>query len=474
MCPKIVRKVTVVVVTTARTDSRGTLAGMQEQILQSAARTMVPEGNTVPILNAFLAASICVLLAFGILAFGGVPESSIFILEAVAGALFLVWAAGRMVVPQAPLVHSPLLAPVLLFAGLVAVQLLPNRSAYWWATWDKALLWTSYVILFFLTTQCLGRERWLFWFGNALTTYGFGVALFAIVQSLAGNGKFFWVLANSSGGEFFGPYPNHAHYAGLMEMLTPFPLVLAMAALSPGAVRIMYAVVGVVMGSSIFLSRSRGGIFAFVVEIAVLTLLSGRGRRQRRPWHYLAVFCVLLVLCLILVPPAGLWDAVRQADQHDPGGRITMLVDCLRMAWHRPLLGWGFGTFSVVYPSFRSFYSDLIVNAAHDDFVETAAETGVAGFAVMVWFIYLLYRTGLQRIDRWRFRPRASVALAALVGCTGLLTHSLMDFNLQVPPNAALFFVLSAVATASVSEEVFAPEPRAARLRRRRSKGIVE
>jgi hypothetical protein len=37
--------------------------------------------------------------------------------------------------------------------------------------------------------------------------------------------------------------------------------------------------------------------------------------------------------------------------------------------------------------------------------------------------------------------------LAAIVGVTGILIHSLSDFNLQIPANAALFFALTAVAT---------------------------
>ena len=41
-----------------------------------------------------------------------------------------------------------------------------------------------------------------------------------------------------------------------------------------------------------------------------------------------------------------------------------------------------------------------------------------------------------------------AVALAALVGCTGILVHSFFDFNLQVPANAALFYVLCAIAAA--------------------------
>ena len=136
---------------------------------------------------------------------------------------------------------------------------------------------------------------------------------------------------------------------------------------------------------------------------------------------------------------------------HNPS-RVTMLEDSLKMVRQRPLLGWGFGTFPVVYPSFRSFYTNLAVNAAHNDFVEVTVETGLLGFALMVAFIYLLYRNGLRRVQHWRHDPRASTALAALVGCTGLLVHSFSDFNLQVPANAALFFVLAALATGTTSD----------------------
>ena len=85
--------------------------------------------------------------------------------------------------------------------------------------------------------------------------------------------------------------------------------------------------------------------------------------------------------------------------------------------------------------------------------MELVVETGLVGFAMMVAFVYLLYRTGIRRVEHWRHDPRASAALAALVGCTGLLVHSLFDFNLQVPANAALFFALAAVATGGATFE---------------------
>jgi hypothetical protein len=41
-----------------------------------------------------------------------------------------------------------------------------------------------------------------------------------------------------------------------------------------------------------------------------------------------------------------------------------------------------------------------------------------------------------------------AVALAALLGIGGILVHSFVDFNLQIPANAMLFYVLCAIAAA--------------------------
>jgi len=113
------------------------------------------------------------------------------------------------------------------------------------------------------------------------------------------------------------------------------------------------------------------------------------------------------------------------------------------------LLGWGLGTFPEVYPSFRSFYTNLFVNEAHNDYVQLAVETGLVGFAIACSFIVLVYHRGLRRMEQWQTDIRSAAALAALIGLTGILVHSLSDFNLQIPANAALFFALAALASGS-------------------------
>src|SRR5205807_8457540 len=112
--------------------------------------------------------------------------------------------------------------------------------------------------------------------------YGFAVAAFALVQSMSSSGKLYWLRTPRSGGWIYGPYVNHNHYAGLMEMLVPIPLVFALSRYAHGPRRTMAAIAAAVMASTIFLSGSRGGMVAFAVEMAVLVSILLRQRKSKR------------------------------------------------------------------------------------------------------------------------------------------------------------------------------------------------
>ena len=72
----------------------------------------------------------------------------------------------------------------------------------------------------------------------------------------------------------------------------------------------------------------------------------------------------------------------------------------------------------------------------------------------MLWFLWLLYRNALRKLANWTEDINGSVALACLLGCTGILVHSFLDFNLQIPANAAWFYVLAALAASPYQVEM--------------------
>jgi hypothetical protein len=57
-----------------------------------------------------------------------------------------------------------------------------------------------------------------------------------------------------------------------------------------------------------------------------------------------------------------------------------------------------------------------------------------------------VYSKARKKLANWQADTNGAVALAAMLGVTGILVHSFLDFNLQIPANAALFYVLCVVA----------------------------
>ena len=64
----------------------------------------------------------------------------------------------------------------------------------------------------------------------------------------------------------------------------------------------------------------------------------------------------------------------------------------------------------------------------------------------MIWFLIATIRPALRKTRKWPSDLNGAVALAAMLGITGILVHSLLDFNLHIPANAALFYALCTIA----------------------------
>ena len=88
------------------------------------------------------------------------------------------------------------------------------------------------------------------------------------------------------------------------------------------------------------------------------------------------------------------------------------------------------------------------MNEAHNDYVQLLSEMGVLGFGIMLWYLLLVFWHAQRKISNWTTQVTGAVTLACTLGVIGILVHSLVDFNLQIPSNAALFYVFCSIAAA--------------------------
>jgi O-antigen ligase len=404
------------------------------------------------------------LLLFGPVAFGAVEPWSIFAVEVGAAALFLIW-IGKLVLDEKIVLRwNPVYLPMSVFGGLILAQIALRRTVYPHDTVSLALQYLAYGTLCFLAGQTLVRSVQARRLALFFSVYGAALAVFALIQGISSNGKLYWIRQPRMGGWIYGPYVNHNHYAGLMEMLVPIPLIVSLTRITVPKVRAVAAASAAVMVGTIFISGSRGGMIAILAELIILSVLLVKQKRGLRTAMVIGGFLALVAGLLIWIGGAQLSQRVATAG---PGHtelsadiRSEINRDGFRMFLARPILGWGLGSFPIVYPQFRTFYTNFFVNQAHNDYLQLLIETGLLGFATMVWFVVTIYRRAVGKIGNWTGEVNGAMTLACMLGMSGILVHSAVDFNLQIPANAALFYVMCTMA---------ASEPFAKPARKRRA-----
>jgi len=402
----------------------------------------------------FIRIGLCALVVFAVVSHGAVEDWARAVLEIGAALLFLAWAICSYLAKEHQVVVSPLLLPLAALLLIAFVQLLFHRTASSYSTRMELQLLLAYILLLFLSAQIFRTiEDWrsFVWFVMGL---GFFISLFGILQHLTFNGKLYWFREMRFGGIPFGPYVNRNHFAGFAELVIPIslvPLVLGKVRRERWFLVSLFAVVPI---GALVLSASRGGIISFFVELGVLLLWM---IFRRTLGKHLLTGGAVLFLAFLMVSWLGVQQLVErfssmQSLEVTVGKRASMRADTWRIFLDRPWLGTGLGTIQIVFPAYETFYDGKIVNHAHNDYLEALAETGIAGGLCFLWFLGILFFDSLRRLSQPVGAFASTVQLAGLIACLGFLTHSLVDFNLHIPSNALLFFLMANLATAEIRQ----------------------
>jgi O-antigen ligase len=280
------------------------------------------------------------------------------------------------------------------------------------------------------------------------------------VLGLAGEGgapeKVLLVRSNTAGGGVYGPYVNSNHFAAGIELSLPAALVLLAAAVRnlprSGSARqraavtaLAAAVVIVVAGAAVMRSSSRGGVLFLAAALVLTAGLWPRPRRARR-WLWLAGVAVLLIggLALAWTRLPELRDGFSEilvVEGVEGNTRWDFWAGTVDSFARSPLVGSGLGSYRYVIGLDKPATGTAVLEQAHNDWLEWASTTGLAGLVILAAFLVSVGMTlNPRKVRHLRFDLRYPLAGGAVALCATAL-HEVVGFGLQTPINRYLLAV---------------------------------
>jgi O-antigen ligase len=356
--------------------------------------------------------------------------------------------------------------------GWSTLSLLPYETFLFWL---KSI---AYVALFGLTLLLVNSKYRLVLLGYTLVLSAAFQAFYGSMMTLSGLEYSFFIQKYAYLGFATGTFINRNHLAGYLEMASAIGIGLLMATSSTKvhgrtwrhhiqnilhillSQKLLLRLMLAMMVIALVLTRSRMGNTGFFVSMLVAGLITlVIYRRQANSFKEMfkrseTRSAVILIVSLLVIDMfiVGAWfgvdklaDRIAQSSLENDAGRVEVSINTLNLLKDYRLTGAGGGSFHVVYAHYRGDGIAQYYDHAHQDYLEIMADVGVMGICLLGLIVLSSFWTALKALQRRRDRLLRGMAFASIMATIALLIHSTVDFNLQIPANAATFMVVLAL-----------------------------
>lgn len=284
------------------------------------------------------------------------------------------------------------------------------------------------------------------------TVFGSVYAFYAILQYVLSPGKIYGIY-DASFASPFGSFVNRHNFAAVIEMTIALPLGMLFVGAVTRDKRFIYGIAILIMAVALLLSGSRGGLVAFVAQLVVIVLATRRSSSTKgtliKGVLVLLLVGVAVVGTMLIGGESSLTRVSETATASDVTSERSHIwsVSSKVISEHFPL-GAGLGAFGVAYTKHDTSGGYFRVDQAHNDYLQIVTDAGLVGVVLLAAFVIIFVMIS-RRALRTRNTFRRGTGLGAIVGCSGILVHSMFDFVLHIPAVTFLFLLLLALIVAA-------------------------
>lgn len=361
-------------------------------------------------------------------------------------------------------------------AGGITLSLDPHASL------EALLKGVAFAAIFILALALLTRRSRVRKFAQTWVYAALAMSVYAVLVHTSGITLDWFGTTIQQGASASGTYANRNHFAGYLEMSLAIGIGLLISNLTERRSRNWREFVKGLI-ELVFSSKMRLRLALCVLVIALVTTHSRMGNTaffsslliagaaglllsRHATRGTVVLLASLIVIDLFIV---GSWFGVEKLAQRIEQTTVQNVEEreqpasyALDLVRDFPLTGAGPGSFYAVFPRYRAATIANFYDHAHNDYLQFASESGLPGLGILGLLVASALSVALIAQYRRRDPLMRGMSFASFMGMTAILIHSSVDFNLQIPANAALFMVLMALAWVSLHLDRALPRPAAA------------
>ena len=251
------------------------------------------------------------------------------------------------------------------------------------------------------------------------------VTLFPWDVYLGSSGRLSGSLGNPN---LLGSYMASIIPVGVAFLLTrPLRLQVRIASASAFAILCLLCIIS---------SGTRGSILGLIGGIGILGLILTVRHRGAGLRRFLPLGIAAAGIISILFFMRTRFIELANPEHGTARVRLVIWTGTLHMFADNPLLGWGPGSFQIVFPRYRNPRYSMLGTShntehAHSEYLELLTDEGLVGVALLGLLAWQVIRAA-------RRRGSDLLTLGLLAGCISLVLESSVSVSLRWPPSAYL------------------------------------
>ncbi|OGS39465.1 MAG: hypothetical protein A2551_00365 [Elusimicrobia bacterium RIFOXYD2_FULL_34_30] len=310
-----------------------------------------------------------------------------------------------------------------IFLLVVFSMLSITNTLYFSASLNTVLMLFSFILLFYIliTIHDIQFQEYFFY---TFISISFITSAIIIIQSFIGNSP-----------KATLPNPNLA--AGYISYAATLLFAYILFNKDSLKMKMLFISLLFLFYYSVYLTRSRGGIFAIFCGISACLIF------KFKKWGLLFLFIIPLTLFIII--PNNIVKNIVKIDGQDAYSlkRTEIWTSAIKIIKEKPFLGTGPGNYDIYFHK-HNFPVDSEISRfgkytrfAHNEFLQLAAEFGLFTLFSYILLLIIVFKNS-------KHEPILIASFASIIG------HSLVDFNLHLP---AIIMILIFLASSILSKK---------------------